>query len=450
MACCMLMIPILGVAAVGAGTDGAGVAAAPVCANAPTDRMAAKARTMRVCLNFMGLIKLLLRTFLGSKGILRKCLPPVDTVFGATCGKLCGASLGKLPAVFTTSGVQDTDTRDYRGCSSERQTRSSSHLERCADGKAERFARLLQHKGGGKLAEGLLVREVTRPAGREQVARDGNRRAGGRVESQRVIGPIHAERLIDDWHHYLQLNSGGHAGNPVGVCNWPQVGREGERAAPLASAAGSLERAAIYDGIDRAELTVVDPQLGLPRNSVETKIIKNGDRHRSGNRNAVLKIRNQARVTAGEENALDWDGNGDRASARIPRCDRDRRAVRVSKHDIDMVGQENNGRDRAYVEAAQVVVAARIEPLEGRCHQPSVSTQERALHVEPNNVSSHLFESLVLHDGPDVLHCPANSRDLTAYIKIVATCRPVCPVDGVDGEARNDLAGDNTLQCIRT
>ena len=76
---------------------------------------------------------------------------------------------------------------------------------------------------------------------------------------------------------------------------------------------------------------------------------------------------------------------------------------------LPLSGKECYRRDRAYVEAAYVILAAQIEALERRRHHATIARQERTLHVEADRIAAllHRLEMLVLNNRAHRPHRPA-------------------------------------------
>src|SRR5581483_11114430 len=126
-----------------------------------------------------------------------------------------------------------------------------------------------------------------------------------------------------------------------------------------------------------------------------------------------------------------------------------RRTVGIGEHHIHLIRQEHNRRDGADVETPKIIVAARIETLEWRRDQATITAQERSLYLETDNVPANFLESLIRKNRPNVLNRATQSCDFTTHIEAISAGRAVGPVDGVDGETGNHLAGNDTLQSVR-
>ena len=154
--------------------------------------------------------------------------------------------------------------------------------------------------------------EVAGRSGWEHVAGNGNRSARGLVQPQRVIGPVHPERGVDDRQENLQLESRGHARSPVGGLNDLQIAIE-RRVLRMSSGAvqGDIEsRTTENRAVDYRKLPIVNPQLRAPKDGIDSQIDKGNDRNRSRDGEAVFQIGDQTCIATGEDDPLDRHRNG--------------------------------------------------------------------------------------------------------------------------------------------
>ena len=113
-------------------------------------------------------------------------------------------------------------------------------LERGGYSEAEGFSGLPQQEAGGEGIDGQVIRVVaSRGVGKHGTSDRnwGSRRA---IQPQGIIGPVDAERRIDDGQKHLKLKTGGHSRSPVRrTQNLQLLLRNGTQEAPRSTARSS-------------------------------------------------------------------------------------------------------------------------------------------------------------------------------------------------------------------
>ena len=116
---------------------------------------------------------------------------------------------------------------------------------------------------------------------------------GAAVEAQGIIGVVNAEGRIDDGKHRLQLESGGHARNPVSAGNGLRYWRELPEVLPPPD---SKRKAGVSVGQPNRVLSRVLYWTGLICNcdvrriGIDAHVDKGRDRDRASDGDAVFEV----------------------------------------------------------------------------------------------------------------------------------------------------------------
>src|SRR5207244_2604048 len=88
--------------------------------------------------------------------------------------------------------------------------------------------------------------------------------------------------------------------------------------------------------------------------------------------------------------------------------------IRIAQSDAGSRWQESDRRDRANVEATQIVFTSHVEALKWRRHQATIPRHERCQEVKADGIVPVLDRNIVLviKYGPDGSHGPADTRKL--------------------------------------
>src|SRR5262249_11833693 len=314
--------------------------------------------------------------------------------------------------------------------------------------KPERLSRLSKNIGSSVQNLRLLEGEVTCRARREHVSRDRRLGRNVAVQDQRVICVVNAERSIHDREQYLQLHAGGHARGIVRSRNGSQ--RRGEAKSFLASTVetGIQSRASEWSSVQVCQVFRSELQLVRQRNEVHAEVVEGSKRDVRNDWNAVLDVAIEAGVAAGIDNCFCRNGNLNSASARIRRIERNEAPIRILQRNGHAIRDENVRRDGSDIKAAKIVLAAHVEAFVRRSDFARISSNERAGHPEAQRIASliHGHPVLVFNDRANGIDVATKAGELSAYKQAGTTMRLIRTVDGIEGEARGDLAGDDALQ----
>src|SRR5579885_3130830 len=173
---------------------------------------------------------------------------------------------------------------------------TSRASEGAPDGEPESPAVLPEGGGLPKLRDGRVERLAVRKE--RPVRYDGRLQEG--PDNQRIVGPIEAERGIDDRQQHLQLQPGGHA-RALGARGYPRLAFE------------TRLRELAIEGVNAAG---VHHQLVGAQDLVDAGIEEGCQRHRSDDGNAVLEISDQLGVAAREDHLVDRNIHGHRGQLR--------------------------------------------------------------------------------------------------------------------------------------
>src|ERR1700758_1456031 len=266
------------------------------------------------------------------------------------------------------------------------------HLEGGADSQAEGLAGLPELVERAVELLGLSVAEVACASCGEHVAGDEVFAADLLEEAQRIVGVVDAEWRTDDGQEHGDLCAGGHAGNRVRSLDRPDIPAERNLGSALAGAA-DVDGAAVERRVELIDGDDALDELRLAHGDGHAEVVKEFEGDRPPERDAVLDIAGERGIATDGDDAEGRDGDGDVAQRGVSGIAGNERAIRVGEDELRALRNEAIGSGRADIKAAEFLLAALIEALEGRGHLAADALNVLSLETEGEDIAA-LFAGL--------------------------------------------------------